>query len=216
LNLADAENRGDAGPASSLAPLLMKVVSSKSLETETLMTTEAIKNLAAAAQSFATIISFIIGGIWVYRRYIRQQENYPNIEFKADINRIGTQGEWWILELIAMIENKGKVQHKMEEFRFDLNGLYPEDQIEVSERWGGQIDFPRKLGEGSFLPAKSNFFFIDPGTRAKYSYVARVPKATSFLILHCWFKYADRRKYGHTAEKTLDLSAGTWTTGASQ
>jgi hypothetical protein len=53
------------------------------------MSIEDWKNLAAAAQSVATIISFGVGGLWVYRRYIRQQEKYPNIEFSADVQFIG-------------------------------------------------------------------------------------------------------------------------------
>lgn len=74
------------------------------------MTYEEFKNFAVALQSFATIASFIIGGIWVYTRYIRQRENYPNIELSADVNFVGEQASWWIIvELIGTIENKGKL-----------------------------------------------------------------------------------------------------------
>ncbi len=131
------------------------------------MTLEELKNLAGALQSFATVISLIIGGIWVYRRYLRQQENYPNIEFSADVNFIGEQADWWIVELIGTIENKGKVQHKMREFKFDLNALYSEDQIDVSNKWGDQVNFPHLVAEGSFLPQRREFFFVAPGIKAK-------------------------------------------------
>jgi len=167
------------------------------------MTIENWKNVAAALQSIATIASFIIGGIWVYLRFIRQQEKYPNIEFLADIEFLGFQNDWWLVEIIASIENKGKAQHKMNEFRFDLNALYPDDPIEVSKKWGGQVNFPRLIAEGSFLPEKFSFFFLDPGTKAKYSYIARIPKQARFVILHCWFKYDDDRGYSHTSEKTV-------------
>src|SRR5215207_8765415 len=79
-------------------------------------TIEEWKNLAAATQSAATIASFVVGGIWVYTKYIRQQERYPNIEFSADVQFIGVQDGFWITELIATVENKGKAQHRMEEF----------------------------------------------------------------------------------------------------
>jgi hypothetical protein len=138
-------------------------------------------------------------------RFIRQQEKYPNIEFFADIDFIGAQGEWWIVEIIATIDNKGKAQHKMSEFRFDLNSLYPEDQIELSQKWGGQVNFPRVIAEGSFLPEKFSFFFLDPGTKAKYSFITRIPKQASFAILHCSFRYADKRNLEHTAEKTVTV-----------
>ena len=167
------------------------------------MTLEAFKNYAVASQAIATVISFIIGAIWVYMKYIRQQEKYPHIGFTADINFVGKQQGFWIVELIAFIENKGKVQHKINDFAFDLNALYPEDNIDLSQEWGGQVNFPHLVTKGSFLPRRLSFFFIDPGVKAKYSYITRVPQKVSFLILHCWFQYADRRNYGHTAETSI-------------
>ncbi|VAW67288.1 hypothetical protein MNBD_GAMMA08-645 [hydrothermal vent metagenome] len=169
------------------------------------MSIEDWKNLASAVQSVATILSFIIGGIWVYLKFIRQQEKYPNIEFSADIEFIGEQKDYWLAELIATIDNKGKAQHKMEKFRFDVNGLLSADNIEISDEWGGQVNFPHLIAKGSFLPEKYTHFFIDPGTKAKYSYITRIPKDASYIILHCWFKYMDERSYGHTAEKTAKV-----------
>jgi hypothetical protein len=166
-------------------------------------TIEEWKNLAAAVQSMATITSFIVGGIWVYRRYIRQQERYPNIEFSADVHFIGVQDGFWVTELIATIENKGKAQHRMEEFGFDLNGIERGRPILLEQRWGNQVDFPVSIATGSFLPTQYKFFFIDPGVTAKYSYLCRVPVTSTFVILHCWFRYGDKRKLSHTAERTV-------------
>jgi len=52
------------------------------------MTYEEINNLTGAIESIATAVSLLIGGLWVYQKYIRQQEGYPNIEFLADIKYI--------------------------------------------------------------------------------------------------------------------------------
>ena len=169
------------------------------------LTIEDIKNLAAAGQSIATITSLIVGGIWVYSKYIRQQERYPNIEFSADVQFVGKQQDYWLVELIATVENKGKAQHRMEEFMFDLNALEKGEKVLTSERWGNQVDFPVSIAQGSFLPRQYKFFFIDPGVKAKYSYLSRVPTNTSFVVLHSWFKYGDNRKYFHTAERTVPV-----------
>ena len=53
---------------------------------------ELIKDWSSIAQSIVTALSFIVGGWWVYRKFVRAQEKYPNIEFSADINVIGEQG----------------------------------------------------------------------------------------------------------------------------
>jgi hypothetical protein len=167
---------------------------------------ELIKDWSSLVQSLVSVLSIIVGGWWIYAKFVRAQEKYPNIEFSADINVIGEQGGSLIVELIAYVENKGKAQHRMDEFKFDLNALLPQDSVLADQRWGGQIDFPHEICVGSFLPARSKFFFVDPGTKAKYSYIAKVPKEATFLILHCRFEYVGRGKTGHTAEKTIKVS----------
>lgn len=148
-----------------------------------------------------------MGGIWVYRRYIRQQERYPNVEFTADVQFIGVQGEYWIVELTATLENKGKARHRMKDLAFDLNGIERAHSVHTSDRWGGQVDFPVPIAKGSFLPARFRFFFVDPGMKAKYSYVTRIPTTVSFAILHCRFHYEDKRQSSHTAERTVSVPA---------
>ena len=164
------------------------------------MDIETIKDIADIAKNLATVGGVIIGGLWAYRRFIRQEEDFPHIEFSADINFVAEKGDWWIVELISTIKNKGRVQHKVSDFVFDLAALDVEDSVEVSSQWGGQVNFPRQIAQGSFLPEENKFFFIDPGVDAKYSFVARVPRCTEVLLLHTSFKYGDDRGYTHTAE----------------
>lgn len=161
------------------------------------------KDWAAIAQSILTAISIAIAGAWVFVRFVWAQERYPNVEFTADINLVGVHGDWIIAELIAYIENKGKVQHKMTKFKFWLDALLDQDPIEVDQRWGGQVNFPRAIAEGSFLPDGFGPFFVDPGTKAKYSWVARVPFQARFLLLHCRFEYSGRGPTKHTAERSI-------------
>ena len=122
------------------------------------------------------------------------------------------QKDYWVAEIIATIDNKGKAQHKMNKLEFDLNALFSGEQIETSKKWGGQVNFPHPVVQGSFLPDQYQFFFLDPGTKAKYSYIARIPKEASFIILHCWFNYMDERQYSHTAEKTIAVPKSNETT----
>jgi len=58
------------------------------------------------------------------------------------------------------------------------------------------------------LPKQAGFFFIDPGVKAKYSYLASVPDRTSFLNLHASFTYMDQKAF-HTAERTIEMSGNT-------
>jgi hypothetical protein len=167
------------------------------------MSYEGWAHLAAGWASLATMASLIVGGYWVYRRYIIEEDRYPHIAFSADMNFIGIQGDVWIVELLAFIENKGKVRHSMSVFTFDLNALYEGEQVVTNARWGNQIDFTHAIAQGSFLGDSIASFFVDPGVTAKYSYVTPVSRRATFLILHCRFDYGDNREFHHSAERTL-------------
>src|SRR5687768_5677883 len=132
------------------------------------MAPDDFNNIASGIQAIITSLSIIIVGIWTYKRFILQQERYPNLMFTSDIDFIGKQNNEWLVEIVAHIENKGKAQHKMTNFNFDLNALFLNDKLILTEKWGGQVDFPNQITKGSFLPASRSFFFIDPGTTAKY------------------------------------------------
>jgi hypothetical protein len=164
------------------------------------------KDAAAIFQSVPTPLARVVGGIWAYKKYILAESSYPHIESSADIVLIGQQDEYWLVELVGYLENKGSVQHKIRKFEFDLNALLKDDVIKTSEKWGNQVDFPHAVASESFKPRTTDFFFIDPGVKAKYSYVTRVPLQATFLIFHCWFEYDDKRHCGHTAERTVSIS----------
>ena len=161
-----------------------------------------LKDLASIVQSLITPLALIAGGIWAYRRYVVEESRFPHIETSAEINFVGIHGDYWIVELRAILNNKGKVQHKIEKFGFDLNALFSDDRVSPSPSWGGQIDFPHEIACGSLLPESFLYFVIGPGVTAKYSFVTRVPKHATHVILHCWFDYCDRRGYSHTMEST--------------
>jgi hypothetical protein len=154
-----------------------------------------------------TPLGLIVGGIWAYRRYVVEESNFSHIETSADISFVGQQGDFWIVELLAILNNKGRVQHKIERFAFDLNAIYSGEPIDVSKKWGGQVNFEHGIVEGSFIPKSDQFFIIGPAVTAKYSYVARVPALATHLILHCWFDYVDRPGFSHSMEKTVRVPA---------
>jgi hypothetical protein len=161
------------------------------------------KEITQIVQALVTTIALAVGGGWAYRRYVLEQAKYSHIQTSADINFIGKQGDHWIIEIIGCLENKGKVQHTIETFEFDLNALFLRDIVDRSDQWGGQVNFPRELARGSFKPKGFEHFFVGPGVQAKYSHITNVPSQARFLILHCWFHYKDRPGSSHTMEKTV-------------
>jgi hypothetical protein len=75
---------------------------------------------------------------------------------------------------------------------FDLAALYQGDHVQPNEEYRGQAFFPHQLAKRHLWipPGK---YFIEPGLKAKYSYVAEVPLEATFLMLHAGFTYENQR-----------------------
>lgn len=160
-----------------------------------------LKTLMEIIQAVITSIGIFLGGCWVLYLFLTQRENQPRIEMRADIIFHKLIGDYWIVELIAYVENKGKVQHKLYNFEFDLASINTGQIVEVAEQFGGQALFPNPIAQGSFLREDMQYFFIEPGVKGKYSYLARVPANAEAIVLHAWFNYDDINRV-HGAEKT--------------
>jgi hypothetical protein len=161
-----------------------------------------LKEIASFIESVSKVIALTVGGYWTYTRFIRQRDDYAFIEFTVDLNFVGKQDGKWIVELIAYLENKGKVQHTFSDLAFDLEALYDTDGVIPNERYGGQAYFPHQLAKRPWIPPGK--YFIEPGLKAKYSYVAQVPQEATFLMLHGRFTYENQPAW-HSAERTLEV-----------
>jgi len=91
-----------------------------------------LKDMADVFQSVATPTALVIAGIWAYKKYVVEGSKYPHIQSSAAMDFIGQQGGYWIVELRAVLENKGKVEHRIADFGFDLNAIFSSEQVAVS------------------------------------------------------------------------------------
>ena len=180
------------------------------------MTQSDWKDIAGTFPSTISIVAALIAGccliagfVLVYRRYggkgrfgVKEAGN-AQIETAADIAFIGQQGRFWIVELTAILNNKGPTQHKIHEFWFQLDAIDAGDPIDVSKKWGGQVNFGTEVAKASFIPRGYSYCVIGPSVSARYSYVARVPESASFLALRCWLNYG--RGFSNWVDKTVQV-----------
>lgn len=152
-------------------------------------------------------LAVVIVGLLAYRRYKARESSYAHIETSAEISFIGQQDNFWVVELKAILNNKGKVQRRIHGFRFDLNAIHADDAIDVSKKWGGQVNFANEIAKGSFVPRGYAYCVVGPSVTATYSYVARVPQWATFLVLHCWFDY--NPGFSHWIEKAVQVPSST-------
>ena len=147
------------------------------------------KSVLEVIQSIMTCVGIFVGGLWVLYLYLTQRENQPRIEFSADIIFHKKIGDWWIVELLAYVENKGKIQHKLYNLDFELSSIEVNDEVNLAPTYNNQVHFPTEIVKGSYLGKGIEYFFIEPGVKSKYSYIARVSAKAEAVIFHTKFKY---------------------------
>ena len=165
-----------------------------------MMSAVQFKDIMAGLQSLATVIAIAAGGWWTYIRFVREREAVPRIQFTVAVRVIGQQASSWIVELLALVDNKGKVRHTIREFRFDLRYLNEGDQIAAGgPKIGEQVNVFRKAQEGSWMPPDWGYTFIEPGVNTRYSFISSLPSTATFALLHGRFAYEGSDDF-HTAD----------------
>jgi hypothetical protein len=136
------------------------------------------------------------------QRRSTEREHAERIDFTVEVRFVCLQHDAWLVELAAMLDNKGLVWHTTNELRFELRCIYPDDELSAGgPEIGGQTRIPNILTAGSWLPANWGATVIEPGLTTRYSYVSHVPKRATAVLLHGIFTYTGPgEKDLHTAE----------------
>ena len=157
------------------------------------------KDIAAGISSCTTALAVILGGLWACWRFVLTREAHPKVEFEVDVNFVRLQGDFWIVEAVAHIGNKGLVRHNITRFTFSIRYLTAADPVEPDDRF--LVCLPHSAAKGSWLPDAWGDSFVEPGIHTRYSAPARIPKDAITVLIHGKFFYEN--KDWHTADKLL-------------
>ncbi len=176
------------------------------------MNPSSFHDIAGGIQSLVTAVGIVVGAIWTYRRFIRQREGCPKVQFDLSANvHLRAQGEH-IVEIVAALQNKGVVRHWLNEFKFDL--LYLPKGCELitgDDRINKQTLFTKVISNRHWIPPDWKRTFIDPGMSQIYTYVTSVPSDSEFLLIYATFRYPDEESEFHTAQKLVRVEQCTKT-----
>jgi len=166
-----------------------------------------LKDIAGIVKDITTSIGIIVGGGWAFWRFVLRRERHAKIQFDLDLNVVSREHDSLVVEVIAVVENKGLVRHVLQDFKFDLLYLENKDQITTGdERINQQVLFKPVFKKRYWIPPDWLGTFIDAGVTQKYTYVASVPKTASMLLIFASFKYPDSESEFHTAQKVFNLA----------
>jgi hypothetical protein len=167
------------------------------------MNLEELKTVSEVAGSWLSSLAILVGGGWVFWKFILQREAQPKIEIGLDLNVLGRVGDEWLIDVIAVVTNRGTVRHYLRDFWFDLNVLSPFDPIEIGDdEIDGQVRFRSPDRRRYWIAAERTGFFIDPSVTQRYTHVTTVPADVTFLLVYGRFRYP---KDYHPVERAFAL-----------
>jgi hypothetical protein len=159
-------------------------------------------------ESIFTILAIFLGGIWAYWRYRLFRERYAKIEVNVDCRYISQDANGdHIVELIAIVENKGLARQNLvaEKWFFNVRYFTNTDVIDESnEKINHQVNFPvKKFEKSKRWIHNDNRTFIDSGVSQAYTYIAGIPKDIKCITLYTKYIYPFAKE--HTAQKTFEI-----------
>jgi hypothetical protein len=169
-------------------------------------------DIAVGISACITGIGVLVGGGWAFWRFALGRERYPKIQFNLDLRVVSHGHDHLVVEVVAIVENKGLVRHWLHGFEFDLLYLPNGAPIVVGNFVNGkdvinsQVRFEPIIKEMSWIPKDWNSTFIDAKVEQRYTYIAQAPKNASMLLVRARFKYPDKASALHTAQKVISVS----------
>jgi hypothetical protein len=159
------------------------------------------------AKDGMTTLAILVGAGWATAKFVQRREAKAKIQFDVDLSVVGRADGKLIVELVAIVENKGLVRHAVSDFIFKLFYLPKGAQIrDGDKRIKHQIHFESVVKDRSWVKEDTVYTFVDPGVVQRYRYVTHIPGDAAFALLYAEFKYPDAASEFHSAQRVFNVA----------
>ncbi len=147
----------------------------------------------------------ILAGIYAFYKYFKRDELFPRVQFDVDVNFIGFQNDEIIIEIVAVLENRGVVPIKLNDLEFSLRSIKNGEELNFGDdKINGQLLFGTKIKSSSWIGKHWNYTFVYPGVKTRYTHVSKISRETKFLLLRGIFLYKNDDDF-HTSAKCFKV-----------
>ena len=163
------------------------------------MTVSDFKDLAEIASSLATVVAFVLGGVWTYLLFVQNRERFPRAALSQEVSSFALDDHWRVVRVCIHVQNAGKVLLPIRRVECRLLQVLPlagslasktSDPMALIESGKRRIPWPmlddrvwtHAVGEVALEPGETETlrcdFVIENSTRVVqiYSYVENVTK----------------------------------------
>lgn len=142
-----------------------------------------------------TGVGSLSGAIWVFRKRWVRDEHFPRVAFDLKVNIIDEIDGQHILEVVAVLENKGVVPLKICNFTCEIRGIKEGEKLQIGgEVIRNQLNFNTILRSGWFIPTGWKYSFVYPSVKTDYNFVTTVASDTRYALVKSTFEYYRRLK----------------------
>jgi hypothetical protein len=135
-----------------------------------------------------TTLAILLAGIWTLYRFGISRERYPKLQFDLDLRNLGSSGDKNIVELVAVITNKGITRQHIHDFKFNIlvfEGNMPFDLSD--EKIERRLKF-KDHEKGLNWDDPKHTPFVDGGMRREFTYVTALDADVQFVMIYSKFK----------------------------
>jgi hypothetical protein len=142
--------------------------------------------------TYVQATALVVAGLWAYWRFFHQRGDEPATDIEVDARFVGRQGDHYMVEVTATLENKSFVRHRYRQFRMNLRYLRTGDElVDGAESVHHQVVFPHSIDER--IDGRKRLFanaaYINPRQRFHHRYETFVPSDATFIRVHCRFEF---------------------------
>ena len=116
---------------------------------------EETRNLVTIIINSIGLVITVIGIIWAYFRFRRENPLYPRIEFNLDCKFFTPQHNSCLTAITISANNKGNIEHKFSEIRIRIRGIKNNEPLKEFKEYPPMVEFPVEVMKGvNIVPAK--------------------------------------------------------------
>lgn len=151
---------------------------------------DSTKNLWEVALGVAQLLAVMVTAAWVYFRFRREGVHNPAIQFDIECEFVGFAKSCRIIELAAVAENKGHIQHNFRRITVSIRGIREDDEVQFLEGYEPHLSFPHELVRfENLVTRKSEYFFVRPRVLQRFRAATVIEGPYTHLLVRADFEY---------------------------
>ena len=159
------------------------------------------------------ILFAVIGAFWIFIKFKKYNEDEAKLELDVNIKNLGCDNlDNYLLELEAILINKGKVREKipMKSFSFKLL-CHDGGKFQNNRLLNNHVHFDKIEEQKNVLwinPPTDNpddYIYINGETQQVFRYYFSVSKEIKYVLLFSIIKFRDGKKDYQSAQKIIKL-----------